>query len=243
MRGGLPGIRGPRRRVRLAAVGLAAATLGTVGVARPARAVTVNRVVATVDGQPITAHQVDSYIRAAGQADPSQLGEVERRRALDSLINDMIVQSETENLGMGPSSDEIDQYIDQIKKRNNLDDEQLDKALEQQGLTRERYRQQVGREIQRSALLARKVKATVTVTPEDVQKYFDEHPDEFATAESVRVQHLLFPFREGMSVPEAESLLAEARRSQERLAAGRSSTPSRATRPQARATRSEATWA
>lgn len=216
-RWGRPARRGPRARARLLAW---VAAVAAAGVPDPARAVTVNRVVATVDGQPITAHQLDSFIRAAGQADPATLGEVERRRALDTLINDMIVQSETENMGMAPSADEIDEYIEQIKKRNNLDDEQLNRALEQQGLTRERYREQVGREIQRSALLARKVKGTVTVTPEDVQKYFDEHPDEFATAESVRVQHLLFPFREGMGVAEAEQLLAEARRSQERLAAG-----------------------
>ena len=166
-RWGRPARRGPRARARLLAW---VAAVAAAGVPDPARAVTVNRVVATVDGQPITAHQLDSFIRAAGQADPATLGEVERRRALDTLINDMIVQSETENMGMAPSADEIDEYIEQIKKRNNLDDEQLNRALEQQGLTRERYREQVGREIQRSALLARKVKGTVTVTPEDVQK-------------------------------------------------------------------------
>ncbi|MFM7140678.1 MAG: peptidyl-prolyl cis-trans isomerase [Alphaproteobacteria bacterium] len=199
---------------------MSAVACAAIGSPHPAGAVTVNRIVATVDGQPITEHQLEAYLRAAGRTDPAQVGDVERRRALDSLINDMIVQAETENLGMAPSADEIDNYIDQIKKRNNLEDEQLDKALEQQGMTRDRYRQQVGREIQRSALLARKVKATVTVTNEDVQKYFDEHTEEFATAESVRVQHLLFPFREGMSVGEAEQLLAEASKSQERLAAG-----------------------
>ncbi|MFM8412846.1 MAG: peptidyl-prolyl cis-trans isomerase [Alphaproteobacteria bacterium] len=211
---------GAGARARAVLLAVSAVACAALGSPHPAGAVTVNRIVVTVDGQPITEHQLEAYLRAAGRTDPAQVGDVERRRALDSLINDMIVQAETENLGMAPSADEIDNYIDQIKKRNNLDDEQLDKALEQQGMTRERYRQQVGREIQRSALLARKVKATVTVTNEDVQKYFDEHPEEFATAESVRVQHLLFPFREGMSVGEAEQLLAEARKSQERLAAG-----------------------
>lgn len=211
---------GAGARARAVLLAVSAVACAALGSPHPAGAVTVNRIVATVDGQPITEHQLEAYLRAAGRTDPAQVGDVERRRALDSLINDMIVQAETENLGMAPSADEIDNYIDQIKKRNNLEDEQLDKALEQQGMTRERYRQQVGREIQRSALLARKVKATVTVTNEDVQKYFDEHPEEFATAESVRVQHLLFPFREGMSVGEAEQLLAEARKSQERLAAG-----------------------
>lgn len=211
---------GAGARARAVLLAVSAVACAAIGSPHPAGAVTVNRIVATVDGQPITEHQLEAYLRAAGRTDPAQVGDVERRRALDSLINDMIVQAETENLGMAPSADEIDNYIDQIKKRNNLEDEQLDKALEQQGMTRDRYRQQVGREIQRSALLARKVKATVTVTNEDVQKYFDEHPEEFATAESVRVQHLLFPFREGMSVGEAEQLLAEARKSQERLAAG-----------------------
>ena len=64
------------------------------------------------------------------------------------------------------------------------------------------------------------MKGQVTVTPEEVEKYFADHPEEFATAESVHVQHILFPFREGMSVAEAEQLLAEAKRAQERLQAG-----------------------
>jgi peptidyl-prolyl cis-trans isomerase SurA len=185
-----------------------------------ARAVTVDRVVATVDGQPITSHQLDAFLRAAGSADPAEIGETDRRRALDSLVNDMIVQSETQSLGISPSADEIDMYVEQIKKRNNLDDEKLDQALEAQGMTRERYREQVARELQRSSLVARRVKGQVTVTPEEVEKYFADHPEEFATAESVHVQHILFPFREGMSVAEAEQLLAEAKRAQERLQAG-----------------------
>ena len=185
-----------------------------------ARAVTVDRVVATVDGQPITSHQLEAFLRAAGSADPAEIGETDRRRALDSLVNDMIVQSETQSLGISPSADEIDMYVEQIKKRNNLDDEKLDQALEAQGMTRERYREQVARELQRSSLVARRVKGQVTVTPEEVEKYFADHPEEFATAESVHVQHILFPFREGMSVAEAEQLLAEAKRAQERLQAG-----------------------
>ena len=54
--------------------------------------------------------------------------------------NDVIVDLESSKLGVGASNDEVNAYIEQIKKQNNLDDAKLAAALEQQGLTLETYR-------------------------------------------------------------------------------------------------------
>jgi parvulin-like peptidyl-prolyl isomerase len=93
---------------------------------------------------------------------------------------------------VGASSDEVNAYIEQIKKQNDLDDAKLAAALEQQGLTLEAYRQQVAKEIQRSQLLARNVRSQVNVTPAEIQRYYDEHKDQFAEADAVTVRQIFF---------------------------------------------------
>src|SRR5690606_20602980 len=99
----------------------------------------------------------------------------------------MIVELESSRLGVGVSNEEVNAYIEQIKKQNNLDDAKLAAALEQQGLTMESYRAQVRKEIQRSQLLARNVRSQVNITPEQIQKYYDEHKEQFSEADAVTV--------------------------------------------------------
>ena len=183
--------RNPRGRAVAAVLVLAAVLAWTDS--GPAGAAVINRIVATVDGEPITTYQVDAFIRANVRgADPATVSAEDRKKVLDLLINDMIVDLESSKLGVGASNDEVNAYIEQIKKTNDLDDAKLAAALQQQGMTLETYRAQVKKEIQRSQLLARNVRSQVNVTPEDVQKYYDEHKSQFADAEAVTVRHIFF---------------------------------------------------
>lgn len=206
------------RRGRLVAGAALAALVAGAG---PARAVVVNRIVATVDGEPITSYQVDTFIRAnARGADPSQVSEADRRKVLDLLINDLIVDLESAKLGAGATNEEVNAYIEQIKKQNNLDDAKLLAALEQQGMTLETYRKQVAKEIQRSQLLARHVRSKVNVTPEEIQRFYDEHKDQFSEADAVTVRQIFFAAPREGGQEALEQLGEKAKRAFERLQAG-----------------------
>ncbi|HEY8515814.1 MAG TPA: peptidylprolyl isomerase [Candidatus Binatia bacterium] len=206
-------------RGRACAAALAVALLLAAG---PAKAVVVvNRVVATVDGEPITSYQVDAFIAANVRGvDPSTISEADRRKVLDLLINDMIVELESSRLGVGVSNEEVNAYIEQIKKQNNLDDAKLAAALEQQGLTMESYRAQVRKEIQRSQLLARNVRSQVNITPEQIQKYYDEHKEQFSEADAVTVRHIFFTIPQEGGQAAIEQLGQKAQRAYERLQKG-----------------------
>lgn len=214
--------RNPRGRAVVAGLALAAA-LGFTG-ATPAGGAVINRIVATVDGEPITSYQVDAFIRANVRgADPETVSAEDRKKVLDLLINDMIVDLESAKFGVGASNDEVNAYIEQIKKSNNLDDEKLLAALEQQGMTLETYRAQVKKEIQRSQLLARNVRSQVNVTPEEVQKYYDEHKAQFSDAEAVTVRHIFFAIPQETDGEKAGQILTEkAKRAYSRLQGGES---------------------
>jgi peptidyl-prolyl cis-trans isomerase SurA len=202
----------------LLAASLVAMAPGTAGAA------VMNRIVATVDGEPITTYQVDAFLRANVRgADPATVSAEDRKKVLDLLINDMIVDMESSKLGVGVGNDEVNAYIEQIKKQNNLDDEKLAKALEQQGLTLETYRIQVRKEIQRSQLLARNVRSQVNVTPEEIQKFYDEHKAQFSEADAVSVRHIFFAIPQNVDGQQAGQILGEkAKKAYGRLQSGES---------------------
>src|SRR5262249_54009747 len=67
-----------------------------------ARAEVANRIVATIDGEPITAHELKVY---AKDRDP---GGAEGKQILDALITDKLLEREIKALGIVARDDEID---------------------------------------------------------------------------------------------------------------------------------------
>jgi peptidyl-prolyl cis-trans isomerase SurA len=142
----------------------------------------INRILALVDGDPITLYELKDF--AAGDprlksALPSHQGDV-----LDLLITKRLIDKEVEKQGIKVQDADIDHYIANIKDRNHITDEQLDAALAQQGLTRDRYRAQVREELQRAQLINREIRGKVSVSDADIERYRKEHGSEGESASS-----------------------------------------------------------
>ncbi|MEO8602703.1 MAG: peptidylprolyl isomerase [bacterium] len=132
----------------------------------------INRIVALVDGDPITLHEVRTF----ATSDP-RLAQANASAAdvLELLITQRVLEKEIEAQGIVVSDAEIDRYMANVRQRNNITDEQLDTALAQQGLTRPRYRQQIKEELQRAQLINREIRGKVSVSPEEIDRYQKEH--------------------------------------------------------------------
>lgn len=176
-----------RRRVLAAWLAGLAVAVG----AGAADAALVNKVVATVDGEPITLYEVKEF--AARNLRGRQLGgQLDEAQILDALIAEKLVQREASAKGVIVRDEDIDRYIETIKERNKIDAEQLATALANQGLTMEAYRNQIREDIQRQQLISREVSGKVSVTPEEVQRYYEAHRDEYSTPERIQVAHIFF---------------------------------------------------
>ena len=203
---------------RAAALIVALVALGT---AVPARAVIVNRVVATVDGEPITLYQLEIYLRQnAGGASLNGLSNEDREKVLRALIDDTLIRKESRALGLGVSREEIDAYIDQIKKQNNLDDEKLQQALAQQGLGLDAYREQIAKEMLKQQVIAKQIRQKVAISDKQVQSWYDENKSQFANASAVELDQLWFTPREGMTQAELERMIEGAKEAFVRLQRG-----------------------
>jgi peptidyl-prolyl cis-trans isomerase SurA len=171
---------------RAGACGLLLATLPLA-----AHAVLVNKILATVDGEPITLYQLKKFgernmrgRQMNGLGDQAQL--------LDALITDKIMEKEVSDKGIIVRDDDIDHYIAGIKERNKLADDQLQQALNAQGLTMDAYRTQIREEIQKAQLINREIRGKVNVTPEEVQRYYEAHLAEYSMPPKMQVAHILF---------------------------------------------------
>jgi peptidyl-prolyl cis-trans isomerase SurA len=185
------------------------------------RAEVLNEVVATVDGNPITSIELNSFIRqSTGGVDPTQLSGADRRKALEVLVTDALIRSESGRLGLSASDAEVDAYINQIKQQNQLDDDALELALKQQGLTLEGYRGQIKKEILKNQLVGRQIRQRVNIPPEEVERYYEEHQDEFAQSAAIKVRHIFFVLPATASQEDAERTLAKVQEAQKRLAGG-----------------------
>ncbi|MGE0685074.1 MAG: SurA N-terminal domain-containing protein, partial [Candidatus Binatia bacterium] len=179
-----------------------------------AQAEVVNRIVATVDDEPITLHELRSFSNAPGQQalfmPQGGAAGMSDRDILEVLIMNKLIGKEVETQGIKAKDEDVDSYIQRIQAQSNLSDEQFKTALATQGMTLESYRQQVANEIERALLVNREIGSRVNVTPEDVERYYKEHGKEYAEAEQVRVRHIFLPLSAQGSVESDREVEAHA---------------------------------
>ena len=149
-----------------------------------ARAEIANRIVATIDGEPITAHELQQY---AKDRDTTGAGS---RQVLEALITDKLLEREIKALGIVARDDEIDRYIHEVQARTGMDDARFQQAIKSQGLSWEAYRAKVKGEIEKAQLVNREIRQHVNISPEEIRRYYNQHLDDYAIAERIRVRDI-----------------------------------------------------
>jgi peptidyl-prolyl cis-trans isomerase SurA len=197
----------------LRGLGVAAVLLAAL-VAAP-RAEVANRIVATIDGEPITAHELRQYARDRGFATAPEA------QALDALITDRLLEKEIKAQGINARDDDIDRYVEEIRTRNGMDDERFRQALAHQGMTAEAYRAKVKSEIEKAQLVNREIRQRVNVSPEEIRRWYEAHLDDYAIRERLKVRDIFFALDSGADEAQVAHTRDKALEVRELAAAGR----------------------
>ena len=123
----------------------------------------VERVVATINGAPILESQVK---RALGKKANT---ETNRQAAVDSIIDDILVQQAIKESGVKVNYAQVDQIIENIAAQNGLTYGQLLDALDYQGIAFETYRRQIANQLLMSEVRNQAIGKSVDITREEVQ--------------------------------------------------------------------------
>jgi peptidyl-prolyl cis-trans isomerase SurA len=170
----------------------------------------VDRLAAVVDGEVVTLSEIEERAapdlrRAEALPEGKERDEAHGRalrRAFDVIVAEKLLEKQAKALQVEVTETQIDAAIEDIKTRNRFDDEQLDRALADQGLDRKSFRAQIRRELESYQVMQAKVRGRVKVADEDLRNYYQTHPQEFGGELELHVRHIFLPLAE--NAPEAE---------------------------------------
>ena len=180
--------------------------------ASAAQAKTVGKIVATIDGVPVTSHEVKEFLdsRPPGQVPPDLTAD--SPQVLEVFITERLIQKEISDQGIVVTDADIDKYVEGIRVQNKLTLERLKEAVQAQGMSWEGYRAQVREEMQKAQLINREIRGKVNVTPEEIQRYYDAHKSDFSPkGEQVHVLHMMFVVPAGASEADLAAAVAKAK--------------------------------
>ncbi|PUU94028.1 MAG: foldase protein PrsA [Halanaerobium sp.] len=131
---------------------------------------------------------------------------------LEQLVTNELLVQEAKNRGLEVSDQEMnnifDQQINALKQQNNLNDEQLEQAIQQQGFESMQQYKDMFFENNMNGFLVNKLREEVvnevSVSDEEAKEYYDSNQQQFETSEQKKVSHILFDEKE-----KAEEILTE----------------------------------
>jgi foldase protein PrsA len=111
---------------------------------------------------------------------------------LEQIIDKTIVEQEAKQAGITVSDEELDFTLKEMKSRLNLNEEEMEKALEKQNMTEESFREQWRFQLLTQKLVESKVKGNVAVTDQEIKEYYQQTYGDYEEGVSeVRIAHIL----------------------------------------------------
>ncbi len=153
-----------------------------------------NRIVAIVNSEVITYHELNKRMKELTGLEPIELESRDhesfvetRKNILNMMIDEKISSEKIQELGIQVTPKEIDAAIENIKARNHWTHEDLVAGLNNEGMSYEMYREKVKKELEQMRLIDFEVKSKIIISDESIKKYYEEHIDEFVSEEKVRL--------------------------------------------------------
>lgn len=158
----------------------------------------VNKIVAVVNGEAITMHDLQRRIAAEihrqGLAPSEANFAALEREALDAMINDILLRHEAERFKLTVSDAEINNEIRRIRENmGNITMEQFEKGLLQQGSTLEIAKEQIRNNMLRQRVIHFMIARKVVVSDQEIEEYYNANKNDFATGKTADFSLIVFP--------------------------------------------------
>lgn len=158
----------------------------------------VEDVIVRVNDQIITRSDLErseqQLIQEDQQANASPADVAERQKnLLRDMIDKQLLLSRGKELGINADA-EVIRRLDEIRKQNHLDTmEDLEKAAQSQGVSFEDFKAGIRDSVITQQVVRDEVGSRLQMSPNQEQAYYDQHKQEFAEPEQVRLSEILIP--------------------------------------------------
>jgi len=151
----------------------------------------INAIVAAVDAFPITLLDLQEFERTRALLLPPE-DRKNKRAILEAMCRNHMFQAEFQQKGIVASDDDVEVYIDNVLQQSGSSRDELVIALEEVGLSWQDYFDRMRDEVQRLALINREIRTRVNVTPEEIERYWEER-DDFDLPARVAISDIFIP--------------------------------------------------
>lgn len=132
------------------------------------------------------------------------------RGLLKQIIEQKLISQEATRIAVRANDNEVDKAIENFQKENGITASQLKEALREQGGTWEEYRENLREEISRQHIINQKIRSQVFVTDKDLEKYYQDHLDDFVEPPKVKIEQLFFSFPPDAATQTKKDILIKA---------------------------------
>lgn len=158
------------------------------------------RIVAVVNGDMITARELDKAVEpelAFKKLDPKNPGdaaqiEALKRQALEAMVNEKILMQEAQKQNLTVSDEMIDQEMERFIADSQLSRDEFLRQLDQQGMSLEAMRNRLRSNIVTQQLIGRMVVNKVVVTEDEITDYYRQHNGDMPSGQ-VHVALVIYP--------------------------------------------------
>lgn len=182
------------------------------------QAAVADRVVAVVNDEVITLSEWNrAFEPYRANVVASHTG-AEREKALtenrmlflNRMIDTLLIEQQSRKAGIVVEDEELMNAIRDLIKRRNISQEDLQKALDRDGIPMETYKKGMREQLMRVKLIQREIKSRVTVSDEEIGEYYLKHREDYEGKETVRIRQILLPLPKEVDHAGKEKIRADA---------------------------------
>jgi peptidyl-prolyl cis-trans isomerase SurA len=154
---------------------------------------TVDRILATVNGEIITLSEFEKYKSMMLMGAPEKPVDIEAdRQLLGQLIDKKLILQEAKKLDITIRDKDVEHALEEVLRRNKLDQRGLERELAKQGTTIADYKKVLEGEILQSRTIGRAVHSKINISDEEMQEFYEQNMrGREKTGPRVRIQQIL----------------------------------------------------
>jgi peptidyl-prolyl cis-trans isomerase SurA len=161
----------------------------------------VDRILVKINDSIVTQYDLDQemrpiYAQIKGRTlsaqEQAQVREM-RKKAVDNLVNDVLIQQEVKRFSIDISEEDMDKEIEHVRNERGLTLEEFEKVVAKDGLTLAEFRVHLKKLLEKQELIGHMVNSKVVVTDSEVQDEYESRKDDYSLGKMVELAIILLP--------------------------------------------------